>query len=273
MIKSLCDLLVVSDLDGTLLTAKEGIPACNREMLRLFAAMGGRFTVASGRSPLSVERALDGIPLSTPAIVFNGGMLYDYEQRQSLWRHFVPRETAVDAVRMLTRELPGLGVEVLADNDRMYLPAANQFTYLHTLHEQLPYVLAELEEIPGEWFKVLFAAAPAEIDRLEAAAEGQTWEGAYFVRTSPTYYELMPAGIDKGSALRELCEKLAIPRENVVAIGDHHNDISLLRAAGCPVAVGNAVPQLKMVSEREMLPCRDGGVAQLLYELIKRYGD
>ena len=53
MTKSLGDLLVVSDLDGTLLTSSEGLPGCNAAMLRLFSALGGRFTVATGRSPVS----------------------------------------------------------------------------------------------------------------------------------------------------------------------------------------------------------------------------
>lgn len=47
----LSDYLVFCDMDNTLLTAKEGIPACNRSVIRLFTAMGGRFTVASGRPP------------------------------------------------------------------------------------------------------------------------------------------------------------------------------------------------------------------------------
>ena len=45
----------------------------------------------------------------------------------------------------------------------------------------------------------------------------------------------------------------------------------MLQAAGHAVAVGNAVPQVKLLCEGEVLPCRDGGVAQLLYELIRRY--
>ena len=57
MTKSLGDLLVVSDLDGTLLTSSEGLPGCNAAMLRLFSALGGRFTVATGRSPSSARRA------------------------------------------------------------------------------------------------------------------------------------------------------------------------------------------------------------------------
>ena len=54
----LSDYLVFCDMDNTLLTAKEGIPACNRSVIRLFTAMGGRFTVASGRPPESIRAAL-----------------------------------------------------------------------------------------------------------------------------------------------------------------------------------------------------------------------
>ena len=52
----LSDYLVFCDMDNTLLTAKEGIPACNRSVIRLFTAMGGRFTVASGRPSRSARR-------------------------------------------------------------------------------------------------------------------------------------------------------------------------------------------------------------------------
>ena len=52
----LSDYLVFCDMDNTLLTAKEGIPACNRSVIRLFTAMGGRFTVASGRWAISSFR-------------------------------------------------------------------------------------------------------------------------------------------------------------------------------------------------------------------------
>ena len=47
MIESLADLLVVSDMDNTLLTAKEGVPSCNRVTIQLFCELGGRFTAVS----------------------------------------------------------------------------------------------------------------------------------------------------------------------------------------------------------------------------------
>ena len=54
--ESLKKYLVVCDMDNTLLTAREGILACNLAAIRLFMAMGGRFTVATGRRNRSVQR-------------------------------------------------------------------------------------------------------------------------------------------------------------------------------------------------------------------------
>ena len=54
----LSDTLVICDMDNTLLTAKEGIPACNRAVIQLYTGMGGLFTVATGRPPESIREAL-----------------------------------------------------------------------------------------------------------------------------------------------------------------------------------------------------------------------
>ena len=55
------DTLVICDMDNTLLTAKEGIPACNRAVIRLYTSLGGLFTVATGRPPESIRAALGDI--------------------------------------------------------------------------------------------------------------------------------------------------------------------------------------------------------------------
>ena len=51
MKSALSDTLVICDMDNTLLTAKEGLPACNRTVINLFTSLGGLFTVATGRPP------------------------------------------------------------------------------------------------------------------------------------------------------------------------------------------------------------------------------
>src|SRR4030095_3895598 len=51
----------------------------------------------------------------------------------------------------------------------------------------------------------------------------------------------------KGAALAELARLLEVPRENIFASGDHHNDISMLdgRVAGMPSCPANAIEEVK----------------------------
>ena len=54
MNQSLRSYLVFCDMDNTLLTAKEGVPSCNRAVIKLFIQLGGRFTVATGLSLIHI---------------------------------------------------------------------------------------------------------------------------------------------------------------------------------------------------------------------------
>ena len=101
----LSDYLVFCDMDNTLLTAKEGIPACNRSVIRLFTAMGGRFTVASGRPPESIRAALGDIELSLPAISCNGSLLYDFQTNRVLRRSCLNQEQAAAAIADMLQKL------------------------------------------------------------------------------------------------------------------------------------------------------------------------
>ena len=73
------------------------------------------------------------------------------------------------------------------------------------------------------------------------------------------YYEIMPEGVSKGQALKDLCRYLKIPVENTIAIGDYFNDIELLQAAGRSVAVQNAPGEVQLVADEITSACLDAG--------------
>ena len=81
-------------------------------------------------------------------------------------------------------------------------------------------------------------------------------------------FEVMPAGVDKGTALVRLGEMLGIAPEEMVAIGDSDNDAAMLRAVGMPVAMGNADPALKALAQYITADCDHDGVAQAIYHLF-----
>ena len=269
--RSLRDFLVVCDMDNTLLTAETGIPSCNLETVKLFCALGGRFTIASGRTSDSVGRYLSELPLTAPAITYGGGVLYDFARKKSISVKSLPRAAARHALNDIRRRFPGIGVEIMANNGRIYVVRANEYTHHHTLYEKLRYVVSDFEDVPSEWNKVLFAADPDTISAVEEYMRYREYPGVYFVSTNTVYFEIMPENVTKASGLRDLCGHLSIPIENTIAIGDYYNDIDIMRAAGYSVAVANAPPGVQAEADEVTGACLDGGVAQFLYKLIGKY--
>lgn len=271
MSKALKDFLVVSDMDNTLLTAKAGVPACNKATIELFCSLGGRFTVATGRPPESVRAALKGTKLSCPAICCGGSVLYDFETDCALEKHVLPFYAARSAVKAVLEKFPDVGAEIMVEEGRVCLVASNRFTHAHLKDEEIGCIMCPLDEVPQNWAKVMFAADPITLARVEAYCKTLAYEGLYFVATNTIYYEIMPAGVSKAQALRELCKQQRIPLEHTIVIGDYYNDLDILKIAGHAVVVANAPPEIKLVANQIVSSCVDGGVGEYLYGLIKQY--
>ena len=80
--------------------------------------------------------------------------------------------------------------------------------------------------------------------------------------------EFMPRGVDKGSAVRVLCEKTGIAPSEVMAFGDQTNDIPMLAASGWPVAMENGEAAVKAAA-KIIAPDHDvGGVGLVLQKYV-----
>lgn len=271
MIRSLQDILVISDMDNTLLTPAEGVPQVNKDTIRLFCLLGGRFTIATGRTVVSAGRYLTSLTLSAPAIVYGGGAIYDFEKQSYVQKTLLPTAMAKQAALDVMAKFPGVGVEVMTEDGGICIVRANEYTYRHTVNEVLAYRMAPLETLNGGWHKVLFACSGETLRKIEAFLGERSYPGVYFIATNRNYFEIMPEGVTKGAALYSLCEYLGIPRENTIAIGDYYNDIELMQAAGHSVAMGNAPQDVKDIAKAVTGRCLDGGVAQVLYTLIRNF--
>lgn len=270
--RSIGDFLVVSDIDNTLLSMDNGMPSVNRVTIELFCRMGGHFTLATGRTNESVQHHLGQLPLSAPAITCGGTVIYDFRHDLRIKNATLPAAEALRAVRDVMARFPGIGVEVMTADGHIYVVQSNEYTHRHTQYERLIYVLRPLQEIPPRWNKVLFACPPDWMPALRRFVDAQRYEGVYFVATNAMYFEAMPAGVSKASALAELCDYMRIPLENTVVIGDYYNDVGMMRAAGYAVAVANAPAEVRMAARAVTASCDDGGVAQVLYGLLRRMG-
>ena len=272
MMQTLHDYLVFCDMDNTLLTAKEGIPSCNRTVIKLFTELGGRFTVATGRPPASIRAALGDIKLSLPAISCNGSLIYDFSTDTILRRATLDRKQATLAIADVIRQFPRIGVEVMAHAGDMFVVQANEYTHAHQVDEKIPSVACPLDSVPDGWVKVVFASDPETIRKLSQYAKTRYYgRENYFLATNNIYFEIMPGGVGKASGLRDLCTLLGEPLQKTIVVGDYYNDLEIMRTAGHSVAVANAPAEVKAAADEvTTCTCSDGAVGEYLYHLIDK---
>lgn len=117
-------------------------------------------------------------------------------------------------------------------------------------------------------YKVFLFKFPDQEMRERARAELQQVPGAYITTSGGLNLEVMPQGVDKGTGLAELAAFYGIPLENVMVFGDYDNDLPMFRRAGYPVAMGNAMEDVKRAAWQVTAPNTEDGLAQAIEKYV-----
>lgn len=239
--------LVVADIDGTLVEHGGQIHDAVFEAVAALRREGGRLTLATGRPVEGARRFVEELGLDLPLIIFNGSLVYDYNAEETLRQVSLPFEMALAATRLardhpvdvflyrgrdiLVREVTEAVQGYMAKDRVTCTPVGDLACYLE--HERF---------CPP---KLLFIGDTAVSVRLLEKLRSLGFPEINYVQSDSSYIELLPPGSSKGDALRWLVGYLGVPLSSVMAIGDNHNDLEMIRSAGLGVAVANAQPILR----------------------------
>ncbi len=272
MKKKIKDLLVVSDLDGTLITTGGALTGCSGDVIRLYNMLGGCFTIATGRNVESTRRFVDELGLNYPVIVYNGAAIYDYQKNCSIYDRFLPKAEVIRILGDLKKVFPSIGSLIMSENHRPYVTNATNALYTHFENEGYGFVLADENTINLRWYKVLLVCPDKDIsDSVAEYINGRGYLGVDVVQSSLVNVEIVPEGITKGTALVELTKILNKDIENTVMIGDYYNDIPAFLSAGYTVVPSDAPEDIRSYADRIVMSSLEGGVAEYLYDVIRDY--
>lgn len=270
MFDDISKVVLVTDMDGTLLNSKKEVTPTDRAAIEKFMNLGGRFTVATGRTIQSFSAFYDLLDLRFPVIMFNGSVIYDKSSDKILYTEALP-EAARDYTLQIMRDMPHIGGEVLKTRST-YVFSNNEYEQRHTDICKVTPEYCKLEEItPGDWQKVLFAMAPEEISDIMELVSKRDYEGVRFVKSADIFFEMIKSDITKGSALARFRHLEGFEDCTFVAAGDYNNDIEMLIEADLGAAPANAQPEVKQAADLVLThTCDDGAIAELIDVIINK---
>lgn len=264
--------LVAFDLDGTALTEHKYLSPGNRQALEEAARRGIVLVPASGRMKDFLPGEITSLPGVRYVITANGAGVYDLKESENIWQCLIPNEKAREIQRVLDQYdlfeeyySGGRAITRKGDPERAVSHYGFPQEKLHFLTKDYKFVdslgdmLAQTDLCP-EKINLPYLATPQL--RQEVWQRVEALGGLRLTSSIPDNIEINVQGADKGNALRELAQRLGIPREQVMALGDNGNDLTMLEYAGVSVAMGDGSPEAKKAAKYVTVSHREDGLAK-----------
>lgn len=240
--------LLVLDLDGTLTNTKKQITPFTKQTLIQVQEQGIRLVLASGRPTYGIiplAKKLEMERFGGYIISFNGGRIIDYSSNEVLF------EQTLDPtiVPTLYKRAYEAGLTILSYNGKYILTEYAEDKYVKYESFLTKMKIKEtddfLRDLQQPTDKCLIVGEPEDLVPLEEKLRQEVGRFINVYRSEVFYLELVPKDIDKAASLNRLSERIVVRPEEMIAIGDGYNDVSMIRYAGLGVAMANAQPPVK----------------------------
>ena len=261
------DYTIITDMDGTLLNSKGILTEENIEAINEFVLLGGNFTVATGRMLPSVEKFMDKLNLTIPAILYNGSKIYDFNNKEVIYEGYLEDEKR-GIIKRIAKETENIGIEVYIE-DTIYVYKPCKYTErLSTKNLDVRYEFDEDWLYSQKWVKILLLGEVKEMDKFEEVYKN-VYKAGHITRSGDKFLEILPSSTSKGHAVDYLCETYKLNKDKLFTFGDAMNDTELLSVTKNGYCVANGAKRLKEVA-LNLEVSNDEHIIQFIVDKIKR---
>jgi len=260
--------LIVSDVDGTLFQSGNRVMPRTVELVHQFQQKGGIFTLATGRMKKAIEPFIQELQIRFPVIVYNGTQIVDTRTNRVLTASYLEENLASTALELLEEYSLDPIIHVnqqpyVANHSKSILEHMEKDGIHCMIHDDLRQLITE------KVTKMLIIGDPANLRQYAEELIRTASNGFQPVYSDWNYLEILPNGVSKGKALESLAKMERISMEEIVAVGDERNDISMLEAAGLGVAVANANEEVRRHADRVTSGSWNEGLDELIQWVIQ----
>lgn len=239
------EILIYSDFDGTIASGigtQASVSTDNKEAIKSFIKAGGKFGMASGRNHQSIDTIIGEDIFNMPYVESNGAMVYDkqtdsYISELSLDRTF--KEYAYD----------------FAKKNQLFFTALDKLkSYRLIFNDERDKVILDFKRellsyddyLGKDVYKVAFLGDKKAIDdTLIQMKDNICFKYVDYARSGDIYIEIYNLAAGKWNGVKRAIEYTNIKDRKIVCIGDHYNDVEMIKNADIAICPNKAISQVK----------------------------
>ncbi len=266
--------IIFCDVDNTLITGQAEILPSVSSAVKDYVKSGGIFVLTSARSPMALEKLSQELECNSLLISLNGSLVLQAVEKSgqvtTLFEKTMQPNVLPAILRIIQQEQLALSVNVYAGK-KWFVNSHDKWV---RQEEKITGAMATVGNLPKKLGtssdpvnKILCMGEPADIDRLAVQLDHIAGLKINYLRSKPTYLEIVDESVSKMKAIEEVTKINKISIAETMAIGDGENDLPMIIDAGIGIAVGNAFPSVKQAASHTVASNEAGGVA----EAIRKY--
>ena len=238
--------LVVSDVDGTLVTKSKLLTPAAKDAVRRLRDAGIRFTITSSRPAQGLKVVAEPLQITEPMPAFNGGLLVAPDLKTVLRERLLEKTLVERLIEALNAAR--VGIWMYTDEHWYVLDAKGPYVE----HEQHavkvdPVVVRDFHEVAlHRVAKMVGVSEDFEgLKTCEESIQETFGKNVSATRSQRYYLDITHPNANKGEGVQMLSELMGIPTSQIVTIGDMENDVFMFEKSGISIAMGNATDAVK----------------------------
>lgn len=287
--------LISIDLDGTLLNSYGEISKEDKEELQRQIKKGQEVVLTSGRTISAMDNFAEEIGANNYLISGNGTVIYDIKKNQTIYEKYLSKEKVMEIIQIceensmyynvytdrsiITKNLNFNTLFYYSENLKKPLEKRTNIEQILNITEYIENNIEEpflkitvCDKDESIFHRIIQTLKQIEdIDVLDIEHMSRKIIRINDEEKKLEYYytEITNKNVNKWNAILYLAEKLQIPQEKIITIGDNVNDITMLENAGIGIAMGNSSPRVKEVADYITDDNNNSGVAKALARILQ----
>jgi len=271
--------LVALDLDGTLLDDQEKIPSKNIEVIKELKNKEIHFVIVTGRSDSMTKHIVEELGIDAPILGNNGASIRNAFTKELLYLS----NLSLDIIDKMHQYFEKNGSyvrwygldDVYSFNQHEFDELLNPYAkFSKRLAKHMNFVVLnhfdELKKLNPIILRCMYVAEDVsqlmvthkELNELIGA------NSAEIFKASKLSLDVVARNTSKGNALKSYGESIGITTDEMIAIGDSGNDLSMLEIVGMPVTLENGDSEVKKIAKIISKSNNDTGVAEALINIF-----